>query len=153
MLKKPQKSNAVSDQQQQQQNVPPDQNSWLVNQLHVLTTLDRLDETFSKLEDQIKQIEQRQNKDMSEFREEMYEIKSKMEKELGDVKMQLKVEELARLTEKLESAKEEGAWEEKVESHIERRTKVNWIVVSAAIGSVFAVINLLIKYIFSLLGI
>lgn len=129
-------------------------NNWMEYQMHVLTTLSRLDETFSKLEDQIKHVEQRENKNMTELREELYEIRSKMENGLNDVRMQLKAEELVRLADKLESARQEGAWEERVDSHIEKRTKVNWIIISALIGSGFALLNLLFKFIFSnILGI
>lgn len=135
------------------ENLIASQNGWLEYQMHVLTTLKRLDETFSRLEDQIKQIEARQNTDMTEFREELYELKAKMEKELYDIKMELKVEELSRLTAKLEAAKEEGAWEEKVDSHIEKKTKVNWILISAVIGSGFAAVNIIIKFILASLGV
>lgn len=134
-------------------NITNPNESWLEYQMHVLSTIKKLDDTFARLEAEIKSIEKKEVKDMTELKEEINQIKFKMEKELNDIKMQLKVEELERLTKKLESAKEAGARDEKIDSHLEKRTKFNWILISAAVGSSFAIINLLVKFFLSLVGI
>lgn len=137
----------------QSANITNTNESWLEYQMHVLSTIKKLDETFARLDAEIRTIEKKEAKDMTEVREEINQIKLKMEKELNDIKMQLKVEELERLTKKLESAKEDGARNEKIDSHIDKKIKLNWILISAIVGSSFAAINLVIKFLLSLIGV
>jgi len=141
------------------ENIIAGSEGWLEYQMHVLTTMKRLDEVYMKLEHQLREIEKKQSKDMTDVKEEIFNLKSLIEGDLNAIKIQMKVDELERAMagieaekSKVDSAKEEGAWGEKVERHIEKRTKVNWIIMSAAIGSGFAIINLIIKFIMASIG-
>ncbi len=130
-----------------------DDNSWVEYEMHVLHTIARLEESFSKLEDQIKEIEKNQQRDMTSFRQEVYEIRSKFEKEFFDIKMQTKIDELEKSLSKISTAKQDGARDEKMERFIGDKTKLNWILVTAIIGSSFAIVNIIMKFILSQFGI
>lgn len=136
-----------------QENKNNDESSWVEYEMHVLHTIARLEESFSKLEDQIKEIEKNQQRDMTVFRQEVYETRSKFEKEFFDIKMQTKMDELEKSLSKISSAKQDGVREEKIDKFMSDKVKLNWIVVTAIIGSSFAVVNLILKFILSQFGI